>query len=102
GPRSPGPCRGWPWRGRSSRTRPSGTRCGRRRQHLGLKVEDLGDSVLGQPEEVVELAAAERKSLRRALHLDETPGGRHDDVHVDLGAYVLGVVEVEERNRVDD
>src|SRR5207237_3654521 len=70
GRRSLGPCRGWPWRGRPSRTRRR--RC---RQHLGLAVEDLGDPVLGQTQEVVELTPAERLALGRSLHLDEAPGG---------------------------
>ena len=38
----------------------------------------------------------------RRLHLDEPAVAGHDDVHVDLRARVLGVVEVEQRLPVDD
>ena len=40
--------------------------------------------------------------LRGRLHLDEPAVAGHDDVHVDLGGRVLGVVEVEQRLAVDD
>ena len=63
--------------------RPGRRRC---RQHLGLGVEDLGDAVLGQREQVVELALGERQPLGRALNLHEAARRGHDDVHVDLGA----------------
>ena len=46
--------------------------------------------------------AVERHLLGRRLHLDEPAVAGHDDVHVDVGARVLRVVEVEQRLAVDD
>ena len=69
---------------------------------VGLGVEDLGDPVLGQTEQVVELGPRERQPLRRPLHLDEAARPGHHHVHVDLGPDVLGVLEVEHGHGVDD
>ena len=46
--------------------------------------------------------AAERRGLGRALHLDEPAVAGLDDVHVDVGARVLLVGEVEQRLAVHD
>ena len=56
----------------------------------------------GEVEQLVEPRAVERHPLGRRLHLDEAPVAGHDDVHVDVGVRVLGVVEVEQRLAVDD
>ena len=47
----------------------------------------------------IQLGAVERAVLAGALHLDEPSLAAHHDVHVDLGAHVLLVVEVEPRRR---
>ena len=72
------------------------------RDHLALRGDDLGDAGLGEPEQRVEVAAREREPFGGALHLDEALVAGHHDVHVDLGAHVLGVLEVEHRRAVDD
>ena len=56
----------------------------------------------GEREQVVEVRARERRALGGRLDLDEAAVAGHDDVRVDLGAGVLGVVEVEQRHAVDD
>ena len=43
----------------------------------------------------------ERITFCRPLHLDEQARTRHHDVHVHAGAGVLGVVEVDHRDAVD-
>ena len=47
-------------------------------------------------------SARERVLLGGRLHLDEAAVAGHHDVHVGVGARVLGVVEVEQRRAVDD
>ena len=69
---------------------------------LGLRDRDLLDPGLRQLEQLVEANAGEGHLLRGRLHLDQPPVAGHDDVHVDLGGRVLGVVEVEQRHAVDD
>src|SRR3954453_6504489 len=56
----------------------------------------------GEVEQLVEARTVERHLLRRRLDLDEASVVRHHDVHVDVGVRVLGVVEVEQRDAVDD
>ena len=58
--------------------------------------------LFGERQHLFELSAAERKALGSPLHLDEPAGSGHDDVHVDLGASVLAVVEIEQAGPVDD
>ena len=67
-----------------------------------LREADLVDPAGGEVEERVELTARERRRLGGRLHLDQSPVAGHDDVHVRLGPRVLRVVEVEERDTVDD
>ena len=43
--------------------------------------------------------AIERAVLAGALHLDEAAFAAHHDIHVDVGAHVLLVVEIEPRRR---
>src|SRR5262245_51360082 len=69
---------------------------------FGLKRPDLGDAPCGQLEQLVERLARERVAFGGRLHLDEAAVAGHDDVHVGVGARVLGVVEVEQRDTVDD
>src|SRR5579862_2082795 len=68
---------------------------------LCLQLRDLLDPGRGEAEQLVERLPREGIALRGRLHLDEAAVPRHDDVHVGVGARVLGVVEVEERNPVD-
>src|SRR5579862_1288956 len=69
---------------------------------LGLALADGGNARLGEGEQLVERLARERVALRGRLHLDEPAVAGHDDVHVRVRVRVLGVVEVEERDAVDD
>ena len=73
-----------------------------RRDGLGLERGDLADAGGREAEQLVERLARERVALGGRLHLDEAAVAGHDDVHVGVGARVLGVVEVEERDAVDD
>src|SRR5918911_2021871 len=87
---------------RSASSQPSaGTLCTHRLRGLALRVRELLDPERRQLEQLVEPPARERRPLGRRLHLDEACVAGHDDVHVHLGARVLGVVEVEERHVVD-
>src|SRR5207237_10164329 len=70
--------------------------------HLALRGDDLADARLGKTEQRVELAPREGHSFGGALHLDEPAVAGHHHVHVDLGAYVLGILEVEHRRAVYD
>src|SRR2546423_5627324 len=113
GARTPAPGRGSPRRrptaargaaGGASRSRTShqssvGTLCTERAL---LGVADPRDAGLREVEHLVERGPRERRPLRRRLHLDEVTFAGDDDVHVHLGARVLGVVEVEERLALDD
>src|SRR6478609_3175187 len=69
----------------------------------GLLLVDLKvfDSRRREVEQLVEALPVERHPLGCRLHLDEPAVAGHHDVHVDLGARVLGVVEVEQRHVVD-
>src|SRR3954451_8990188 len=64
--------------------------------------DELFDAAGRELEQLVEARARERRPLRGRLHLDERGVAGHDDVHVDLGRRVLGIVEVEQRGAVDD
>ena len=66
-----------------------------------LDREQSVDAAGGQIEHRVETRAVERRLLAGALHLDEAALAVHDDVHVDLGDGVLGVLEVEQQLAVD-
>ena len=57
---------------------------------------------IGEIEQSVELSAIERAVLAGALHLDEPPFAAHHDIHVDVGAHVFLVVEIEPRLAIDD
>src|SRR5262245_58494309 len=67
-----------------------------------LLFDELLDALIGEVEQRLELVAAERHAFRRALDLDELTRSGLDDVHVDLGAAVVVVGEIEERLAVDD
>ena len=60
------------------------------------------DAVLGEREQLVEVGAGQRRALGGRLDLDQPALAGHHHVGVDLGARVLGVVEVEQRDAVDD
>src|SRR5580765_7077811 len=60
-----------------------------------LEGDETADPVLGQREHGVQAVAAERRLLRRPLNFDKRARSRHDHVHVDLGARVLDIVQVE-------
>src|SRR5579884_427364 len=68
---------------------------------LLLVRRELVDARCGEVEQLVEPLPVERHPLGRRLHLDEAAVAGHDDVDIDLGIGILGVVEVEERDAVD-
>ena len=63
--------------------------------------EQLGDPAFGERQQLVELLAAKRHPLGRALDLDEAAGRGHDHVHVHLGPGILLVGQVEHAHAVD-
>src|ERR671935_1217634 len=67
-----------------------------------LRGGELLDPGRRELEQLVEREPAERRLLRRRLHLDERPLARRDDVHVHLRRRVLRVVEIEQRDAADD
>src|SRR3954452_104047 len=86
-------------------SRTEGARCRRDGDHLYLQRDDFVEPALGQPQERVELAAGERRSLGGALDFDEQGlrafPRQHDDVHVDLRGRILRVGKVEHRYSPD-
>src|SRR3954452_8943823 len=72
------------------------------RDRLCLQRRDLADPGRGELEQLVERLAREGVALGSRLHLHEAPVAGHDDVHVGVGARVLGVVEVEQRRALHD
>src|SRR5437016_14431841 len=75
---------------------------GTRFEGAALQPDETADAALGDGEERVQPRAAEGHLLGRTLHLHELAAAGHDDVHVHLGARVLGVAEVEHRLPLDD
>ena len=67
-----------------------------------LSGEELADALFGVVEHLVELGAGVGVFFGGGLGLDEASVGEHDDVHVDGGAGVLFVAEIEEGVAVDD
>ncbi len=90
------PCARCPTRARSS------SRAHAPREHPGLLAADRLDAARGQLQQPVERRAPKRRALGGRLHLDQLAAPGHDDVHVDLGAAVLGVGQVEQGLCVDD
>ena len=60
------------------------------------------DAVLRERQQVVQVRARERGALGGRLDLDEPAVAGHDHVGVDLRRGVLGIVQVEQRDAVDD
>src|SRR5207249_1877811 len=75
---------------------------GTRFEGAALERDEATDAPLGDRQERVEPGAAERHLLGSSLHLDELAGAGHDDVHVDLGARVLHVMQIEHPRAVND
>src|SRR6266849_8618171 len=75
---------------------------GTRFEGAALEPDEAADAGLGDHQQRVEPGAAEGHLLGGALDLDELAGAGHDHVHVDLGARVLDVVQVEHGLTVDD
>src|SRR6266545_1957127 len=61
-----------------------------------LERDEAADPLLGEVQQRVEASAGERRLLGGPLDLHELSAAGHDDVHVDLGARILDVVEVED------
>ena len=76
------------------RQRPSATCCAR--------VELAGCRATARSSSASSSRAVEGAVLAGALHLHEAALAAHHDVHVDVGAHVLLVVEIEPRLAVDD
>ena len=64
--------------------------------------EELADAGFGEVEHGGELIAGVGVFFGGGLGLDQASVGEHDDVHVDGGAGVFFVAEVEEGVAVDD
>jgi hypothetical protein len=64
--------------------------------------EEFADALFGVVEHVVELGAGVGVVFGGGLGFDEAAVGEHDDIHVDGGAGVFFVAEVEENVAVDD
>src|SRR5271165_2530 len=71
-------------------------------ERLFLDFEKLGDALTGEGEEAGEFRVVEGDFLGGGLELDESAGTGHDDVHVDVGARVFVVAEVEHGFAGDD
>ncbi|CDZ88481.1 conserved hypothetical protein [Rhodococcus ruber] len=71
-------------------------------ERLLLDLAQFGDAGERGVEHLVEGGAGERRTFAGALDLDEGAGVGGDDVHVDLGAHVLLVGQVETDAAVDD
>ena len=67
-----------------------------------LDFQELADSGFGKVEQGGEFGAGVRIFFGGGLGFDQAAGGEHDDVHVDGGAGVFFVAEVEEGVAVDD
>ena len=67
-----------------------------------LKEEELTDAGFGEVEHAVEFGAGVGVFLCGGLGFDEAAGAEHDDVHIDGGAGVFFVAEVEQGVAVDD
>ena len=99
-------------RAAAARTRAACGRCGWRARAASAALYADGGGLrpraaprcpcCGEREQLVEVGARERRALGGRLDLDEAAVAGHDDVRVDLGGRVLGVVEVEQRHAVDD
>ena len=72
------------------------------RDRLLLVQGELLDARCGQIEQLVQAGPVERDLLGRCLDLDEAAVARHDDVDVDVGDRVLGVIQVEQRHSFHD
>src|SRR5690606_30010036 len=81
---------------------PRRRRMGSAAEEVSLEFVEFADPPECEVEELVELLPVEALPLGGPLDLDERAGLECDDVHVDLGADVLGVVEVEPGLPVDD
>ena len=57
-------------------------------------LDQLPDALRRKLEQPVQLGAREGLAFGRALHLDETAGARHDNVHVAAARRVFAVVEI--------
>ena len=75
---------------------------GRLGEGLALELDELGDTLVAQVEQGVETLAVEGRLLAGTLELDHLTGIGGDEVHVDLGVAVLGIIEVEQGVAVDN
>ena len=66
---------------------------------LALEFAEPVEAGLGEVEQGLELGTREGPPLAGPLDLDQSAAAEPDDVQVDLGLRVLGVVEVEDRPR---
>src|SRR4051812_23101058 len=72
------------------------------RRGFELRFRDFGDPAGREIDQLVQLLARERVALRGRLHLDEPSVAGQHDVHVRVRRRVLRVVEVEQRDTVND
>ena len=69
---------------------------------MALKLDELGDTLVTQVEQSVETLAVEGRLLAGTLEFDHLTRIGGDEVHVDLGVAVLGIIQVEQGVAVDD
>lgn len=69
---------------------------------LPLEPHQLFDSLLPQLEQTVHLFARERRALGRPLEFDEAAIAGANDIHVNFGAGIFVVFEIEQRRPVNN
>jgi hypothetical protein len=62
----------------------------------------MPDPDFGKLEEFRKLLIIERRFLAGTLNFYEPILARHDDVHIDIGPHILGVIEIQARLPVND
>ena len=69
---------------------------------MALELDELGNALVAQIEQGIEALAVEGSLLASALELNHLAGVGSDEIHVDLGVAVLGIIQVEQGVAVDN
>src|SRR5690606_7221052 len=80
------------------RTRPSPNLGGIGSQNFFLQSNQLGDSLLGQSQQLAQLLLSKRILFCGSLNFDHSVTGGHHEIHIDLSHRILSIVEVQERH----
>ena len=67
-----------------------------------LQIGQLIAAMRGEIEQLVELSARERCTFRRCLYLNKLAASGHDEIHVNIGGGILGVLKVESWIAIND